>query len=171
MKLKRQKKAKLAEWKKVKLNGPVISDDGGDLAGFLGLEILEDYDKRLLKKEKKMKMPEVELTPSEKPIKEDKIKPEKKKSKIKENSKKVVREDSEEPEQPKAKKQKTESKTVEKENKPKVDEKHVPGKFVLLKPPKPKKKKKVKIGATKTVETNGKNEIPSDLYNVSTNSI
>lgn len=42
-----------ASWKQVKLSGPVISDDGADLAGLIGLEILESYDKALVKKEKR----------------------------------------------------------------------------------------------------------------------
>ncbi|XP_058833519.1 ATP-dependent RNA helicase DDX24 [Topomyia yanbarensis] len=42
-----------ASWKQVKLSGPVISDDGGDLAGLIGLEILESYDRSLVKKDKK----------------------------------------------------------------------------------------------------------------------
>ncbi|XP_055599928.1 ATP-dependent RNA helicase DDX24 isoform X2 [Uranotaenia lowii] len=42
-----------ASWKPVKLDGPVISDDGGDLAGLIGLEILETYDRSLVLKDKK----------------------------------------------------------------------------------------------------------------------
>lgn len=42
-----------ASWKNVKLSGPVISDDGADLAGFIGLEVLECYDRSLVQKEKK----------------------------------------------------------------------------------------------------------------------
>nr|XP_029713609.1 ATP-dependent RNA helicase DDX24 [Aedes albopictus] len=44
-----------ASWKHVKLSGPVISDDGGDLAGLIGLEILENYDRTLVTKDKKKK--------------------------------------------------------------------------------------------------------------------
>ncbi|XP_055535210.1 ATP-dependent RNA helicase ddx24 [Wyeomyia smithii] len=43
-------------WKQVKLSGPVISDDGADLAGLIGLEILESYDKTLVTKEKRKKL-------------------------------------------------------------------------------------------------------------------
>lgn len=42
-----------ASWKHVKLSGPVISDEGGDLAGLIGLEILENYDRSLVNKDKK----------------------------------------------------------------------------------------------------------------------
>ncbi|XP_039432166.1 ATP-dependent RNA helicase DDX24 [Culex pipiens pallens] len=45
-----------ASWKNVKLSGPVISDDGADLAGFIGLEVLECYDRSLVQKEKKKKL-------------------------------------------------------------------------------------------------------------------
>ncbi|XP_065085964.1 ATP-dependent RNA helicase DDX24 [Ochlerotatus camptorhynchus] len=45
-----------ASWKHVKLSGPVISDEGGDLAGLIGLEILENYDRTLVTKDKKKKL-------------------------------------------------------------------------------------------------------------------
>lgn len=45
-----------ASWKQVKLSGPVISDDGADLAGLIGLEVLESYDKKLVKKDRKKKL-------------------------------------------------------------------------------------------------------------------
>ncbi|XP_062559498.1 ATP-dependent RNA helicase DDX24-like [Armigeres subalbatus] len=50
-----------ASWKHVKLSGPVICDDGGDLAGLIGLEILENYDRALVKKDKKKKVDEDSL--------------------------------------------------------------------------------------------------------------
>lgn len=40
-------------WEKVKLAGNLISDDGGSgLEGLLGLEVLENYDKTSVTKEK-----------------------------------------------------------------------------------------------------------------------
>ncbi|KFB51782.1 hypothetical protein ZHAS_00019934 [Anopheles sinensis] len=38
-------------WKPVKISGPVIADDGADFDGFIGLEVMENYD-RLVRKEK-----------------------------------------------------------------------------------------------------------------------
>ncbi|XP_058462389.1 ATP-dependent RNA helicase DDX24 isoform X2 [Malaya genurostris] len=40
-------------WKQVKISGPVISDDGADLAGLIGLEILESYDRSLVIRDKR----------------------------------------------------------------------------------------------------------------------
>lgn len=45
-----------ASWKHVKLSGPVISDEGADLEGLIGLEILENYDRKLVTKDKKKVM-------------------------------------------------------------------------------------------------------------------
>ncbi|XP_055624012.1 ATP-dependent RNA helicase DDX24 [Toxorhynchites rutilus septentrionalis] len=45
-----------ASWKHVKLSGPVISDDGADLEGLIGLEVLENYDRKLVTKDKKKKV-------------------------------------------------------------------------------------------------------------------
>ncbi|CAD7012804.1 unnamed protein product [Ceratitis capitata] len=35
-------------WEKVKNKGNVISDDGGGFEGLIGLEVLEDYDAKLV---------------------------------------------------------------------------------------------------------------------------
>lgn len=44
-------------WKKVKLSGNLLSDDGGaSLEGLLGLEVLENYDKKSITKEKFVKV-------------------------------------------------------------------------------------------------------------------
>lgn len=48
----KSKKINEKSWKTVKIDGPVISDDG-NLEGLVGLEILEDYNNSFVKKEKK----------------------------------------------------------------------------------------------------------------------
>ncbi|XP_052901708.1 ATP-dependent RNA helicase ddx24 [Anopheles moucheti] len=48
-----RKKAQSASWQPVKLNGPVIADEGADFGGFVGLEILENYSGDFLRTEKK----------------------------------------------------------------------------------------------------------------------
>lgn len=43
---------KNATWKKVKLAGNIVSDDGGGLEGLIGLEVLESYDDKTINKNK-----------------------------------------------------------------------------------------------------------------------
>lgn len=39
-------------WEKVKIKGNVISDDGGGFEGLIGLEVLEEYDSKLVENAK-----------------------------------------------------------------------------------------------------------------------
>lgn len=39
-------------WTQVKIDGKVLSHDNASFDGFAGLEVLEDYDKRFVKKAK-----------------------------------------------------------------------------------------------------------------------
>uniref|UniRef100_A0A182USU1 RNA helicase n=1 Tax=Anopheles merus TaxID=30066 RepID=A0A182USU1_ANOME len=48
-----KQKTKDASWQQVKLNGPVISDEGADFGGFIGLEVLENYSGDFVRKEKR----------------------------------------------------------------------------------------------------------------------
>lgn len=152
-----------ASWKHVKLNGPVISDEGADLAGFIGLEILENYDRTLVKKDKTKKPKDDDQSEDDIDIKE----PQKRKRKLdsddesgenspKKMSKKPVN-------MPKAIKQKTLDKPVTPiENK----SSNLPGRFVLLRPPvaedKPKRKPKRKSTSTpkNSCNTGGPNSQP-----------
>lgn len=40
------------KWKKVKIAGNLVSDDGGGLEGLIGLEIMEDYGTNVIKTDK-----------------------------------------------------------------------------------------------------------------------
>lgn len=42
---------KLKKWKKVKIAGNLVSDDGGGLEGLIGLEIMEDYGTNVVKRD------------------------------------------------------------------------------------------------------------------------
>ncbi|XP_053678346.1 ATP-dependent RNA helicase DDX24 [Anopheles nili] len=55
-----RKKPQEVSWQPVKLNGPVISDEGADFGGFIGLEILENYSGNFVKKEKTKREKDVE---------------------------------------------------------------------------------------------------------------
>uniref|UniRef100_A0A182WE64 ATP-dependent RNA helicase n=1 Tax=Anopheles minimus TaxID=112268 RepID=A0A182WE64_9DIPT len=48
-----RKKVDSVSWQPVKLNGPVIADEGADFGGFVGLEILENYSGDFVRKEKR----------------------------------------------------------------------------------------------------------------------
>lgn len=54
MKNKRQfnKKPKNNKWERVKVEGQVFTHDNADFEGFSSLEVLENYDRRLVKKTK-----------------------------------------------------------------------------------------------------------------------
>ncbi|XP_050067722.1 ATP-dependent RNA helicase ddx24 [Anopheles maculipalpis] len=56
-----RKKAKDASWQPVKLNGPVIADEGADFGGFVGLEILENYSGDFVRQEKRKSREEDEV--------------------------------------------------------------------------------------------------------------
>ncbi|XP_053668017.1 ATP-dependent RNA helicase ddx24 [Anopheles marshallii] len=56
-----RKKPQSSAWQPVKLNGPVIADEGADFDGFVGLEILENYSGDFLRKEKNKNKEETEV--------------------------------------------------------------------------------------------------------------
>lgn len=45
-------KAKNNKWERVKVEGQVFTHDNADFEGFSSLEVLENYDRRLVKKTK-----------------------------------------------------------------------------------------------------------------------
>lgn len=61
-----RKKSKAVSWQPVKLNGPVIADEGADFGGFVGLEILENYSGDFVRQEKKKKNHEETELPDKK---------------------------------------------------------------------------------------------------------
>lgn len=168
-----------ASWKHVKLSGPVISDDGGDLAGLIGLEILENYDRALVTKDKKKKLKKEEDVPEKsrpskkgaKRVSEDSgdddddedERPSKKKPKqskresIPESESEDSDDDSGFDDKPVKKQKKSEKQTPKPEDDDDIaEEDHVPGRFVRVPKseesgtePEKKKRKKRKNKAKK----------------------
>lgn len=163
----------------MKLSGPVISDDGGDLAGLIGLEILENYDRALVTKDKKKKLKKEEDVPEKsrpskkgaKRVSEDSgdddddedERPSKKKPKqskresIPESESEDSDDDSGFDDKPVKKQKKSEKQTPKPEDDDDIaEEDHVPGRFVRVPKseesgtePEKKKRKKRKNKAKK----------------------
>uniref|UniRef100_A0A182PM11 ATP-dependent RNA helicase n=1 Tax=Anopheles epiroticus TaxID=199890 RepID=A0A182PM11_9DIPT len=160
-----QKNARAASWQPVKLNGPVISDEGADFGGFIGLEVLENYSGAFVRKEKtkyddddekierkkksKRKRSFESDSESEESDSEEEMKSKKKKKKAKKVKPQASEDSSSEDDsgfddQPKGKK-KTEKQSTSKKLKPTESgsdenaepEAPVPGFSMLLKPSKP----------------------------------
>lgn len=137
---------KSAQWKKVKLTGNLLSDDGGiGLEGLLGLEVLENPDTISVTKEKPVKVKKEKFT-----FKEDSL------------------DDSDSDGKCSSKNdRKKKKKLLKKKNEKKLEKTNsTPGKFVLLRPPssesndeknrsKAKKNKKSKKQPVEDTELNG----------------
>uniref|UniRef100_A0A182NPB9 ATP-dependent RNA helicase n=1 Tax=Anopheles dirus TaxID=7168 RepID=A0A182NPB9_9DIPT len=107
-----RKKPQQASWQPVKLNGPVIADEGADFGGFIGLEVMENYSGNFVLKEK------------EEYDKDDFMSSRKSKSKRKRlmASESDESDSDEEGSSKKNKKKKKQKKTKQKKSKPSADE-------------------------------------------------
>uniref|UniRef100_A0A182K4F4 ATP-dependent RNA helicase n=1 Tax=Anopheles christyi TaxID=43041 RepID=A0A182K4F4_9DIPT len=174
-----QQKAKDASWQPVKLNGPVISDEGADFGGFIGLEILENYSGAFVRKEKTKYDKDIGTIDKKKKSKrkrsfdsdsddsedsEEEIKSKKKQKKTKKAKPHASADSSEDDsgfgEQPKRKKKAAnepvpaKSKRFESESGESADEITAPSFSMLLKPPKAtQKQQKQKETTAKKAET------------------
>ncbi|XP_055859003.1 ATP-dependent RNA helicase DDX24 [Episyrphus balteatus] len=103
-------------WEKVKIKGNILSDDGGGFEGLIGLEVLENYDKALVGKEKKKRR----ISNKEKKQLKSKITVEKRKL-TEHNLDTIENDDINTPPSKKSKKKNE-----------KLNQKQIPGRFVLL---------------------------------------
>ncbi|XP_036333094.1 ATP-dependent RNA helicase DDX24 [Rhagoletis pomonella] len=146
-------------WEQVKIKGNVISDDGGGFEGLIGLEVLEDYDPKMVetakerrtRKEKRMdrkvesKKRKLEKTADDKGSekedsdseKEASVKPENRKKRLAERKLKLLQKRKERREK---RKQKRSATKVSKDDQPSqkdslANEEYPPDRFALLRPP------------------------------------
>ncbi|XP_017468448.1 PREDICTED: ATP-dependent RNA helicase DDX24 [Rhagoletis zephyria] len=146
-------------WEQVKIKGNVISDDGGGFEGLIGLEVLEDYDPKMVetakerrtRKEKRMdrkvesKKRKLEKTADDKGSEKENsdseieasVKPENRKKRLAERKLKLLQKRKEKREK---RKQKRSATKVSKDDQPSqkdslANEEYPPDRFALLRPP------------------------------------